>query len=249
MSAPPDGRSAYVAQQLISNEEFWRRFATEPDVRGRSVLDLGCGQGVLSARMARAGAARVLGVDLSRKAIASARHHLEHSHPDLAPVLSYVAADVATLPDDEAVDIIVSKDTFEHVEDLDGLLRELHRLLVPGGRLYAGFSPLYYSPFGDHGRAALKVPWAHAVLPLPLVVAWARWRKREPFGCLLDLGLNGLTPAQFRAAFERSPFEIEEIAYNRGDKPLLRVLSWARRRRVLEKYATVSMYVVLRRPH
>ena len=93
------------------------------------------------------------------------------------------------------------------------------------------------------------MPWAHAVLPRPLVVAWARWRKREPFRCLLDLGLNGLTPAQFRAAFERSPLEIEEIAYNRGDKPLLRVLSWARRRPILEKYATVSMYVVLRRPH
>ncbi|MGD9529215.1 class I SAM-dependent methyltransferase [Pseudonocardia sp.] len=246
---PPtqDARQRYVAEQLVSNEEFWRRFGGEPDVLGLAALDLGCGQGVMSVRLARAGAARVLGVDLNPKAIASAECHLARSHPELALTVSYVAADIAALAEDGSFDLVVSKDTFEHVADLDTLLCDIHRLLRPGGRVYAGFSPLYHSPFGDHGRACLKIPWAHTLLPLPVVVAWARRCRREPFRCLADLGLNGLTPAQFRAAFERSPLETESIRYNRGDKALLRVLSWARSWRLFERYATVSMYVVLRR--
>ncbi|MGE3284840.1 MAG: hypothetical protein AB7J32_01910, partial [Pseudonocardia sp.] len=125
----------------------------------------------------------------------------------------------------------------------------IHRLVRPGGRVYAGYSPLYHSPFGDHGRTFLKIPWAHTLQPQPLVLARARRCQGESLRCLADLGLNGLTPEQFRVAFERSPLQVESIRYNRGDKPLLRVLSWARRWRLFERYATVSMYVVLRRPH
>lgn len=239
---------AYFERQLTSNQEFWRRFSVEPEFDGLSVLDLGCGQGAMAVRMAQAGAAHVLGVDLDDEAIESARHHLANDYPELASRVEYRNTDVAAVGADETFDLIVSKDTFEHVADLDGLLPELYRLLKPGGCLYAGFSPLYYSPFGDHDRTGLAVPWAHAVLPPRITVAWARWRLKEDFRSLLDLGLNGWTPAQYRSAFAKSPFTVEAVAYNRGDKPLMNVLSRARRFAPLEKYCTVSIYAILRRP-
>ena len=67
----------------------------------------------------------------------------------------------------------MSKDTFEHVDDVASLLKGLGQLLGSEGRLYAGFSPLYGSPFGDHTRTGLRVPWAHALLPKRAVCASA----------------------------------------------------------------------------
>src|SRR5688500_4442386 len=52
-----------------------------PDVTGKRVLDLGCGVGQLALYLAQAGAAEVVGVDLSRRMLARAR--AERSHPRL----------------------------------------------------------------------------------------------------------------------------------------------------------------------
>jgi hypothetical protein len=94
----------------------------------------------------------------------------------------------------------------------------------------------------------LKVPWAHAVLPRRGVLRAATRLRGEEISTLADLGLNGMTPQAFRDCFRRSPFEVVSLAYNRGDKPLLRALDKLRRLRGLERFSTVSMYVVLRRP-
>jgi SAM-dependent methyltransferase len=160
--------------------------------------------------------------------------------------VSFRAVDAASLPVDQKFDVIVSKDTFEHVGDVATLLRALgERLVRPGGRIYAGFSPLYYSPFGDHGRTGLKVPWAHAALPRRLVYAAAARHNGHRVDSLLDIGLNGNTPDQFRAAFADSGLRLVDIAYNRGDKRLLPVLEKARTRFPrLDRFTTVSIYAV-----
>lgn len=69
------------------------------------------------------------------------------------------------LPQAEPFDIVLSKDTFEHVQDLDHLLKGVAQRVRQGGLLVCGFSPLYYSPNGDHARYDLPLPWMHAFLP------------------------------------------------------------------------------------
>jgi hypothetical protein len=119
------------------------------------------------------------------------------------------------------------------------------RLVRPDGRIYAGFSPLYFSPFGDHGRTGLKVPWAHAALPRRVVLAAAARHNGHPVSSLLDIGLNGNTPDQFRAAFDDSGLRLVDIAYNRGDKRLLPALEKLRKRvGRLDRFTTVSIYAV-----
>ena len=67
----------------------------------------------------------------------------------------------------------------------------------------------------------------------------------HPVGSLLDIGLNGNTPDQFRAAFDESGLRLLDIACNRGDKRLLPVLEKARRHfRRLDRFTTVSIYAV-----
>ena len=235
----------YFEDQEASNKEYWRRFGAPLDWAGRRVLEVGCGHGAMSIEIAEAGA-EVLGVDLDEGRIAFANRNLTRRFPHLLDRVTFRAVEATSLPVDEPFDVIVSKDTFEHVADVATLLKALgERLVRPHGLIYAGFSPLYYSPFGDHGRTGLKVPWAHAALPRRVVLAAAARQNGRPVGSLLDIGLNGNTPDQFRAAFDDSGLRLVDIAYNRGDKRLLPALEKARKRfRRLDRFTTVSIYAV-----
>jgi len=235
----------YFEEQEESNKEYWRRFGTAPDWTGKRVLDVGCGHGALSIEIAQGGG-RVVGVDLDEGRIAFASRNLAQRFPHLLNRVTFRAVDATSLPVDQPFDVIVSKDTFEHVADVASLLKALgERLVRPEGLIYAGFSPLYYSPFGDHRRTGLKAPWAHAVVPRRAVYAAAARFNGHPVGSLLDIGLNGNTPDQFRAAFDESGLRLLDIAYNRGDKRLLPVLEKARRHfRRLDRFTTVSIYAV-----
>ncbi len=150
--------AAYFANQRASNDEFWRRFGKRPEFAGKLVVDVGCGHGALTQEVAQAGG-QVLGIDVDEKLIEFATCHVTD------PGAEFRAADLVDLGICERFDIALSKDTFEHVGNLRSMLAALYRALKPGGELWAGFSPLYYSPFGDHRRTGLKVPWAHAVRP------------------------------------------------------------------------------------
>src|SRR5437667_10028853 len=90
---------------------FWEhiyryRFATR-FVRGRRVLDIACGEGYGAAALARAGAARVIGIDLSEEAC-------EHARQKYGVDARSGDAHRIPLPD-RSVDVIVSFETIEHL--------------------------------------------------------------------------------------------------------------------------------------
>lgn len=238
---------AYFEAQLIENEEWCRRLGGDLDFQGKRVLDFGCGHGALSVRIAQAGAAEVLGIDLDEQRIAFARRHVNRSFPECSGRVQFDSANIAHLPHRGHFDVVVSKDTFEHVDDTVSVLKSIAAVLRPGGVLIAGFSPLYYSPFGDHGRLRLPLPWLHAFLPDRLLLTWANRRKGTGTKSIQELGLNKMTPRQFQAALQVSALEIKRIQYNRGDNPLMPVMDALRHLPWLEKFFTVSIYVTAER--
>lgn len=237
---------AYFESQMDETREFWARFGAKPDFRAVRALDLGCGHGALSLDMAKSGAA-VLGLDLDTKRIAFARGNLQARFPELKDRVRFEPTDLVRLAPVEEFDLIVSKDTFEHLEHLDQELRAIRQALRPGGRVWAGFSPLYFSPRGDHTRAGLRLPWLHVALPEFLVLAAASHHRGHPVRSLADIGLNGMTPQEFRSTVSRTGLRIVSIRYNAGDKWRLRALAKLRRLGWVEKYATVGVYCVLAR--
>jgi SAM-dependent methyltransferase len=242
---PTDSEHAdYFADQERSTREFWNRFGQRPRVRNRSILDIGCGHGAMSVGLAKEGA-KVLGVDIDGERIDWARRNVARRHPDLVDHLRFETLDSTSLSSSRRFDIAVCKDTMEHIEDVPATLRDLRTRLEPGGQFWVGFSPLYYSPFGDHGRTGLRVPWAHAALPQDVVCRLASRIKGFPIRHLGDIELNGLTAGQFESYVLSSDMYFHSIAYNCGDRPLLRVMDWARRVPGLERYMTVSIYAVL----
>jgi demethylmenaquinone methyltransferase / 2-methoxy-6-polyprenyl-1,4-benzoquinol methylase len=106
----------------------WRRLAAAAVVRkGDSVLDAACGTGDLAIADAKAGAGHVTGLDFSEQMLARARRK--------AP-LEWVQGDMLALPfGDATFDAATVGFGVRNVADLELALRELRRVLRPGGRL------------------------------------------------------------------------------------------------------------------
>jgi trans-aconitate 2-methyltransferase len=99
------------------------------------LLDAGCGTGRLTAELLQdLPAGRVVGVDLSRNMLATARDHLR---PQFGARIHFVAANLQDLPFERVFDGIFSTAAFHWVPDHRRLFRSLFRALRPGGWLRA----------------------------------------------------------------------------------------------------------------
>jgi len=151
-----------MAQNIYDNDEFFAGYARLPrsvaglegapewpslrallpDLRGRRVLDLGCGYGWFCRWARGAGAAAVLGIELSEKMLARARADTSDA------AITYQQADMEslTLPSD-AFDLAYSSLALHYVENLNRLMSQVYRSLVPGGSLvFSAEHPIYTAP-------------------------------------------------------------------------------------------------------
>lgn len=119
---------------------------------GSRFLDLACGDGLVGAALANMGY-RVSALDLKADRFSpEARSAGVEFHGG--------DAQNSDLPSNQ-FDVVFSFDAFEHFLDPPAVLREVHRILNPGGVLYASFGPLYFSPQGAHQWASVDVPYCH----------------------------------------------------------------------------------------
>jgi phosphoethanolamine N-methyltransferase len=103
------------------------------DVRGASVLDIGCGTGGASFLMANAlKAGRVVGIDVSPAVIAEAEARGRKCAPAGRPDFRLVEPGPLPFPNDE-FDVVFSKDSLIHIPDKLAISREILRVLRPGG--------------------------------------------------------------------------------------------------------------------
>jgi demethylmenaquinone methyltransferase/2-methoxy-6-polyprenyl-1,4-benzoquinol methylase len=109
-------------------DQRWRRLAAQAVVQpGDRVLDSCCGTGDLAIAAAREGGV-VTGLDFSERMLERARRK--------APQIDWVSGDALALPfEDAAFDAATVGFGVRNLDDLEGGLRELARVLKPGGRL------------------------------------------------------------------------------------------------------------------
>ncbi len=115
-----------------------REIVEDIDLRGKRVLDIGCGIGGLDQALVSLGAAHVTAIDVAPPLIELARRRIAQS-PE-ADRIAFVAIEPETpLPfPDAAFDVVFTKDAWLHVVDKPALLRDVHRVLKPGGWLAGG---------------------------------------------------------------------------------------------------------------
>jgi ubiquinone/menaquinone biosynthesis C-methylase UbiE len=126
------GSRSYFERVISQRSEHAPWMAQELDyagAHGLRVLDVGSGQGIDVAGYALAGA-DVTGVDLTPRHVELSRRHLEalDLHGEI------VRGDAECLPFQDAVfDRVSSNGVLHHTPDLPAALREIRRVLVPGG--------------------------------------------------------------------------------------------------------------------
>lgn len=126
----PDGESRPLHDL---NPVRLRYVADRVDLRGARVLDVGCGGGLLSEALAKAGA-EVTALDLSPDVLEAARLHLYESGLQV----DYREISVEDLAEQipASFDAVTCMEMLEHVPDPASVLEACARLLKPGGRLF-----------------------------------------------------------------------------------------------------------------
>jgi len=134
---------AHFVEDAASEEEYFARYSAFryrkewhiprlvpfASARGKKVLEIGCGNGADGAMFASHGA-DYTGVDLTEAAVDATRRHLATRHlPGTAHIDN---AEQLSFPD-ASFDIVYSWGVLHHTPDIDRAVREVHRVLRPGG--------------------------------------------------------------------------------------------------------------------
>lgn len=113
-------------------------FSMMPELKGKRVLDLGCGFGEHCKQFIEQGAQKVVGIDISEKMLAVAQK--ENANPNI----SYINMSMENIGElDEKFDVVVSSLAFHYVEDYAGVVKNIYNLLEKEGIfIYSQENPL-----------------------------------------------------------------------------------------------------------
>ncbi len=186
---------------------------------GRRLLDLGCGLGSLLLEARRRGA-EVVGLEPDAASLALSRHRLQRAGAAGGCLL---AAQGERLPlADGRLDIVTCCSVLEHVQDPLAVLREVARVLRPGGLLYLGV-PNALGFVERHYKVVLPPR-----TPRPLARAWLALRGRDPSFLAT---LHEMTPRRARALLAAAGLEIVDSPVERRLARLEELLAGAARPR------------------
>ena len=120
-------REAYLRQQICKH--FGREVTTDNPLQGISVVDIGCGGGILSESMARLGAT-VTGIDIGQKGLQVATQHSLGQRLKIE-YINCTAEELASTG--RQFDVVLNMEVVEHVVELPTFMNSCAQLLNPGG--------------------------------------------------------------------------------------------------------------------
>jgi ubiquinone/menaquinone biosynthesis C-methylase UbiE len=252
-SHPPElDRFAAARYEYDRGSEFIERFSgylSVRDLRGRSVLDLGCGYGGRTVYYAESFDAHLLGVETTEKVVKRCQEFAVHHACEQAEFRCGTAERIPC--EDNEFDAVIVMDVLEHVQDPVRSIQEVGRVLRPGGLGYFIFPP-YLGLGASHLEYITSIPGLHRIFAPDAIVETIneflradseRYRtsiQPQPFVGSLGLktlpSLNGLTAALARKAIANAGLELKHefirpLLHNSNFIPGARIIS-----SLLERY-------------
>lgn len=188
-------------------------------VKGKRVLDYGCGDGFQAVALAQAGADEVVGVEVSQARLRNAVKLAE-------------SAQCKNVEFSESFegrfDAVISLDAIEHFVKPEENLREMAAALAPGGRIYATFGPLWLAPFGHHMHFFTPAPWINIVFSERTVYRIRSLYRTDGY-TTYSPDLNQMTVKKFESLVEKCGLRFEHRRYRTiKDLPVVSRLPLAR---------------------
>ncbi|MHB8469958.1 MAG: class I SAM-dependent methyltransferase [Gaiellaceae bacterium] len=183
----------------------------------KSVLDAATGRGRAAIASAMAGAASVVGVDISAEMLTLARSDARDA--GVADRVVFERADLTSLPfPDQSFERVLLLEVLLHFDDPDAVLLELHRVLLPGGRLVMttnGANPLVRLryPARKAGRQASRLSLAGVTAANELLTALFGfgWRRTPltaaAYRGIFNVPVRPIYPLQARRMLRRAGFQ------------------------------------------
>ena len=190
----------------------WRRLQDRiAPLSGRTVLDVGCGNGYYGWRMLGAGAHRVVGIDPTLRYVMQQRavaKYLPDAPFDILPfTLETLVADgaVSVLPAD-GFDTVFSMGVIYHRRDPENHLRDLLKFLRPGGELVLE-SLIIDGKYGDLLQPGDRYARMRNIWAIPSIVTLKNWLSDAGLAAIEVADISVTTPAEQRVTewtFEQS---------------------------------------------
>lgn len=173
------------------------------------IVDLACGDGHLLSLLCASSATerrspKLIGIDMSEGELALARAQL----PDSVTLLHERAQTLSLL--DGSADVVLSHMALMLIDDIDDVIREIRRVLVPGGRFAAIVGRVFLT--GEVGaRLKSLIVTFMSDQPDNIPFGDARTRTEDGWRTLLDGVFDNVTVEDFDIPFRASPLELYDM--------------------------------------
>jgi ubiquinone/menaquinone biosynthesis C-methylase UbiE len=165
----------YFQFEKIKGRKILKIIRSKTDLRGKTILDVGCGYGGIIAAFLedkKNKNSKIIGLDINKELTSFCKKKF--------PKQKFITADATNIPlKTESVDIAILADVIEHVDNPAKCIAEVKRILKKGGIAYINFPP-YYGPWGGHLKPPLThpIPYLH-YLPEKILKRYVSSRKRK----------------------------------------------------------------------
>jgi SAM-dependent methyltransferase len=190
-------------------------------IRGKRIVDFGCGAGRQAVALAAEEGCVVTGLDTSPKSLAKARAlAAEKGVPqDRVRFLDRPADDML-----HTFDAVISQNAMEHFPDPKDILRRMKELIHPQGIILITFGPPWLAPYGSHMNFFCRVPWVNILFSESTVMKVRTLYRSDgaKHYTEVEAGLNKITVSGFERLIAGSGLFIRYRRY-RGVKGLDRL--------------------------
>ena len=199
------------------------------DLKGRIVLDAGCGLGGKTVFYAENICSSIIGIDIDESHIKYANEFAQRKGVLNA---EFMVGSLDALPfESNRFDIIFLNDVIEHIRRpiLISTLKECKRVVKVNGRICLEFPP-WTSPWAAHLYDYIHFPWCQLLFSSEILISVAKRMKPKPrFGKLSVIEhfqeLNHITIKEFKDIIKKLDFEVINLElYMIGNVEILRYI-------------------------
>lgn len=189
----PKPRTFDPAARAREADQRTQRLDRRLDLRGKRVLEIGCGAGTVGRQLAERLDCTVVGIDIDE--------HEKWAEGESQRV-SYVVGDISDPPELGRFDAMFSFSVWEHIVHPQTALAKCFDLLNPGGRMFLQ-AQLHRGPKASHRYREIFFPWPHLLFTPEVFEEYYVATGREP---KRPAWVNALTSEQYVAAIERTGY-------------------------------------------